>query len=48
MTPGGTSSVLVGPPILCAVVLAAAVDKARFDNYPHVRLLYWDGTDRGL
>ena len=32
---------LIGPPILCAIILTVAVDRARFDSYTHVRVLYW-------
>ena len=36
---------LIGPPILCAVVLMVAAERARFDGYTHVRCLYWYGRD---
>ena len=37
--------ILIGPPILCAVVLAVAADRARQDGYTHVRVLYWYGRE---
>ena len=36
----------LGSPICCAVAFAMAVDKARYDEASHIKMLYWHNRSR--